>query len=224
MRPWRHYVFRTGVTTRTTWKFRVVAAVVLVLAVFLTRGLWGPQIARSLLCTEDLSSSDAILIENFDPGYPLFQSAAALQQKGLAPRIFVPVEALLDTGAENPFARGLADLMAQYARLQDWKAIPFKEIEPISLNAAAQIRDELLADHIRSVIVVTPGSRSRRSALVYRTVLGGAGIRVHCHPVYLKPPERWADTWHGMQDIAQQFLKLQYYRFYILPFFSRSPR
>jgi hypothetical protein len=31
-------------------------------------------------------------------------------------------------------------------------------------------------------------------------------------------PENWTGTWHGIQDVALQFLKLSYYRMYVLPF------
>jgi hypothetical protein len=43
------------------------------------------------------------------------------------------------------------------------------------------------------------------------------GIKVHCVPVFgQKSPANWTKTWHGIQDVTEQFLKLQYYRFYVL--------
>jgi hypothetical protein len=32
----------------------------------------------------------------------------------------------------------------------------------------------------------------------------------------------WAQSWHGIQGVSEQFLKLQYYRFYVLPFVARG--
>jgi len=32
----------------------------------------------------------------------------------------------------------------------------------------------------------------------------------------------WAQSWHGVEDVAEQWLKLQYYRLYVLPFKARS--
>jgi hypothetical protein len=56
--------------------------------------------------------------------------------------------------------------------------------------------------------------------LVYRAVLGKA-TQIHCVPVFGRTtPERWADTWHGIQQVTEEFVKLQYYRFYVLPFLS----
>ena len=65
--------------------------------------------------------------------------------------------------------------------------------------------------------MVTPGFRSQRSSLVYQAVLAPAGIAVYCVPVFgQKTPANWTETWHGIQEVAEQFLKLQYYRFYVL--------
>jgi hypothetical protein len=197
----------------------MAALVVVILTGVLTRGMWVSQIGRSLVCVDDLAPSDMILVENFDPNYLLFERAAALEMGGLAPTALVPVESSRDPGVANPVSRGVAELMARQARLRDWEIILLREAEPISLNAAAQIRERLTGEHVKSLIVVASGFRSRRSSLVYRAVLGDAGIQVHCVPVFgRKTIERWADTWHGVQEVATEFLKLQYYRFYVLPF------
>ena len=79
--------------------------------------------------------------------------------------------------------------------------------------------------HENGVIVVTPAFRSRRSVLVYRTVLRPAGIEVHCVPVVgTYRPDNWTSSWHGIQDVTEQFIKLQYYRFYVLPLGGRLRR
>jgi len=107
--------------------------------------------------------------------------------------------------------------MARVARLTNMQVIPIVETEPISLNSANQIRDFLLKERVRSVIVVTPGFRSRRSLLVYNTVFSPAQIAVGCVPVFgLRTMTNWTTTWHGLEDVALQFSKLQYYRLWVL--------
>jgi hypothetical protein len=32
--------------------------------------------------------------------------------------------------------------------------------------------------------------------------------------------ENWWDTWHGVQNVAEQWSKLQYYRLYVMPFIA----
>ena len=72
-------------------------------------------------------------------------------------------------------------------------------------------------------MLVTPGMRSRRSDLVYRSVLAPAGISVLCVPVFGRStPDNWWHTWHGIQEVLEQSGKLQYYRFYVLPFHRRG--
>jgi hypothetical protein len=115
--------------------------------------------------------------------------------------------------------------MARHARIPVWDTVPIAEIEPITLNAAFQLRDHLVQQQVKSVTVITSGFRSRRSALVYGTVFGRAGILVRCEPVIGRGlAEHWTATWHEIQTVVEEFLKLQYYRFYVIPFqSSRRP-
>jgi hypothetical protein len=216
---WQRHFFYTRTLVRTTWKLRLAVLAVVVLAAAATRGFWTAQLGRSLVCAEEVKPSDLILVENFDPDFLVFERAAALQAAGFAPKALVPVQALGNAGVPNLVSKGIAEVMAHHARLGPWEALPIREVEPITLNAAAQLRDHLVREHVRSLIVVTRAFRSRRSTLAYRVVLGPAGIQVHCVPVFgLKTPESWIETWHGVQEVSEGFVKLQYYRFYVLPF------
>jgi hypothetical protein len=180
------------------------------------------SVGQSLVCTEDLGQSDVILVENFNPNYLVFERAAVLQSAGLASRVLVPVQHSADPEVANAVSRGVAEVMAHQARLTAWEIILIGETEPVTLNAALQIRNRLAQDRVRSMIIVTPGFRSRRSALVYHAVLKDLDARVYCVPVFGRiTPERWTDTWHGIQQVTEEWLKLQYYRLYALPSFSR---
>ena len=169
-----------------------------------------------------MGRSDIILVDNVDPDYLLFERAATLRNAGLASRVLVPVQVSHESERANSVAIGIAELMARAAQVRAPEIMPIRASEPISLNAAYLIRDFLTREHLRIVIVVTPGFRSKRSSLIYHTVLPPAGITVHCLPVFDRTPANWTKTWHGIEDVAEQFLKLQYYRFYVLPFLSRS--
>jgi hypothetical protein len=69
------------------------------------------------------------------------------------------------------------------------------------------------------MLVVTLGFRSQRSSLVYHAVLGPAGITVSCVPLFgEKTPKNWTQTWHGIQDVTEQWLKLQHYCCLVKPF------
>jgi hypothetical protein len=218
----RHFVYRTE-CLKTTWTFRLAILIAVMVVASSTHGWWTPALARSLACREDMRASDVILVENFDPNYLLFERAAALEAAGLAARILVPTEASRqEPDGVNVVSRGVAEVMARVARVHNVTMMPMWGVEPITLNAAYQIRDFLAKEHLSSVIVIAPAFRSQRSSLVYGAVLRPAGIRVHCVPVLGEhTPENWTGTWHGIQDVAAQFIKLQFYRFYVLPM---SPR
>ena len=196
----------------------MVAFLLVLVAVAATRGFWTAQLASGLVCVRELAPSDVAVVENFDPRYILFERAQALEAAGLAGRTLVPVPTGPDGPVANPVSAGIARVMAQHARLQMWDLIPIREIEPISLNAAVQIRDRLTRDGVKSLILVTSGFRSRRSSLVYRSVFDATGLRVHCDPVFgATTVDTWSRSWHGIQEVTEEFLKLQFYRFYVLP-------
>ena len=185
----------------------------------MTSGWWTEAIGRSLVCEANPAPSDAILVENFDPDYLLFERARELRRAGLAARVLVPVWTDRGTQEPNDVSLGIVEVMARISRIGAIEIVPTREIEPITLNAARDLLRFLERERIRSVIVVTPLFRSRRSALVYGATLGRAGIAVRFEAVQGSVGlNNWTRTWHGIQDVAQQWLKLQYYRLYVLPF------
>jgi len=212
---WRRYFFCRRECLETTWKFRLALTTVFAT----TLALWIPNVGRELVCEQPLRPSDAILIENFDPNYLVFERAGDLRRAGMASKLLVPTEAGSEPGQSSLVSAGFVGVLSRAARLPEPpQMIPVGEVEPISLNAAYQIRSALQREHVRSVIVVTPGFRSRRSLLIYSTVFAEAGIATSCVPVFGQTtPETWTRTWHGIQDVGEQFVKLQYYEWYVLP-------
>jgi hypothetical protein len=201
---------------RIAWKLGLVA-VVLGLAAWISAPYWAAAIGGSLICVDDVAPSDAMLLENFDPNYLVFERAAELEKRGFARRAFVPVEVGSDSPA-NPVSAGIAEVMARQARLLSWEPVVITLSEPFSLNVALQMRTRLVRDKVRSVILIAPRFRSHRSSLVYRATLEPAGIVVRCVPVgHGSSPGGWTKTWHGVQVVVEELIKLAYYRFYVLP-------
>jgi len=212
---YRHFIYRKE-SWRTTWKLRLLVLLIVTVLVVVGRPYWTKLVADSLVCHQETPQSDALLLENFDPDYLVFEKAEWLKQTGVASRVFVP-SSVNEAGVSSSVEKGTVELLARIAGLRDYQTIPMRLVEPISLNAATQIRDALVRERIRSVVVVAPGFRSRRSALVYRTVLEPAGIRVGCYPVFgVTDPANWTRTWHGIQNVLEHFTKLQYYRLWVL--------
>lgn len=215
---WRRYVVRKDERLRTTWSFRLAVVACLFLLVWSTRQLWMPAVGRALVCDQGAEIGDAILVDNFETNYLLFERAAALRANGAGPRVWVPIDMYKDTEEPNVVSKEIAEMMARLARLHEPELINIRQVEPISINAAYQIRAVLQKEKVKTVVLVTPAFRSRRSALVYSAVFGEADIATHCVPVFgQQTPDTWSETWHGVLLVAEQHLKLQYYRFYVLP-------
>jgi hypothetical protein len=216
---WRRHFFYRKEVQKTTWKFRLLAAFIVLSLIWTARGLWASRLAAGLVCREDIPPrSDALLLENFEPSYLVYVRAAALLQSGAAPDALVPVLAGTDPETPRILTRKVSEMMAQMAGLERMTVVPIVEKEPITLNAAYQIRKALQARQVKSVTIVSPDFRSRRSFVVYNSVFAPAGIRVGCVPVFGRTtPDNWTRTWHGMQAVGLQFLKLQFYRFYVRP-------
>ena len=104
------------------------------------------------------------------------------------------------------------------AHIRNAEILPIRALEPITLNAFYEIRAFLAKEHLNSAILVTSGFLSRRSSIISEAVLAPAGINMSCEPVFTgASPKTWSHTWHGIQEVTEQFVKLQYYRYYVIP-------
>jgi hypothetical protein len=205
---------------KTTWAFRVVSIGLLCVLAYVTRPVWTRAVAESLVCSQahDVNSVDAAVIDDLDRDYLAFERARTLRQTGVTSRVLVPVDVLAN-GEPSPVSSTIVQDLARLARVGDIETVPVLATEPISLNVALHVRQFLTDKGIRSVAVVTPRFRSERSMLIYRAVLEAVGVAAYCVPVAgMRSPDTWTQSWHGVQDVALQFVKLQYYRFYVLPF------
>lgn len=209
---------REGVVT--TWRFRLVAGACAGLLAWGTRAFWIPQAGNALICAEDRRASDLIVVDNSNQNYHPFERAAELRRFGVASAVVVPATA----SGRNPevadmVAEGIVGVMARAARLSEFDVLPVTETEPITLNVAYQVADYATKRQVRSITVAVPAFRSRRTMLVYHTVMGPLGVTVRCVPAFGRTNvATWANSWHGIQDVGEQFAKLQYYRFWVLPF------
>lgn len=219
-RRWARYFVTRREVVKTTWVFKVTSIIAFVLLVHLTEPVWVPAVADSLVCGQSghPGRADAILIDDFELDYLLYERARLFQEAGVSSTVIAPVNVFAD-GSVSTVSEEMVDVLARFARVQDVRTVPVGTVEPISLNAAFRFKRFLQENGIRSVLVVSPAFRSERSMMIYRAVLEPAGVSVYCAPVFGDRTQgNWRRTWHGIQDVALQFVKLQYYRWYVLPF------
>src|SRR5712671_1063788 len=131
MTEWQRHFFYRKEVWKTTWTLRLSVVFFFVIAVLLMRSFLADRIGQSLVCRESADHSDALLVENFDAEYLVFERAAALRRAGVASRVLVPVWSGSDPTKTNSSSEGVVELYVRIARLSDFTAIPVEEREPI---------------------------------------------------------------------------------------------
>jgi hypothetical protein len=198
-------------------RWLAVAAVILALGIFATRDQWLRALGNSLVCEASVAPSDAILIENVETSYLLFEHAQRLEAQGVSSLVLVPVLGYHGGDPSGSVPMGFVDVVCGVSRLKNCTTFGVSEREPISLNVARRSVEQLRARGVRSVILVTEGFRSRRAAEIYLHVLKPLGIQVYMQPVFgHRTPDNWFRSWYGIQETGLQFAKLWYYRLAVL--------
>lgn len=107
--------------------------------------------------------------------------------------------------------------MIEVACLDRVWLLPIEESEPITLNTARQVSAFLQGTDVRSVLILTSGFKSKRISFIFSTILEQAGIATYCLPVWgAYGPENWTISWHGIQEVFLQRVKLGYYGLCVL--------
>jgi hypothetical protein len=216
-RDWRRLFWRRREVVRTTWLFRGLAVLVFALVLVAVHRPVLTALARSLVHQGPVAPSDAIVLENYDPDYLVFEMARNLRRDGLAPRVIVPCGTFGGPTNLNDVAQGFVEVMVRVSRMGEIELLPVEPDEPITLHTATAVAEYLAAQGITSVIVVSPLFRSRRSHLVYQSVLEPMDISLTCVPARsIHQPESWWLSTHGIQNVLLEFGKLWYYRLIVL--------
>ena len=139
------HIFIKKTVVRTRWSFRLAFLALLSLLLLLTGRFWLATVAESLVHSSELRPADAIIVENLETEYLLFEQAGRIQRKYAVSRVIVPILApasdLKHRAGSVPV--GLAEVMIRVAGIRNAELVPVQLEEPISLNAARQLLDYL---------------------------------------------------------------------------------
>ena len=157
---------------------------------------------------------DLILIDNLDTNYLLFEKARDLKRGGATALVLVPVAAGGNHPEEpNVVSQEITRVLLRLAHLESAEMIPVTQEEPITLNTARQVGNYLCGTGVKKVLILTSGFKSKRIHLIFKKVLSQAGIETYCLPVWgTHRPDNWTATWHGIQEVVLQAVKLGYYK------------
>lgn len=203
--------------TWRTWLAALMVVPALFGSLYLSRQHWMPLLLEALVHDGPIAPADALIVENYGQDYLVFEMAAELLREGYGKRVFAPAFIFRDPTEPSRVAGGFVEVMTRVARLPDVQVVPVREQEPITLSIARQLAEVLVREEVRSVIVIAPYLRSRRSNLVYQRVLEPLGIRVYCRPSRSsRRPDNWWHDLHGYQEVGLETLKYWYYRIWVL--------
>jgi uncharacterized SAM-binding protein YcdF (DUF218 family) len=172
-----------------------------------------------LILDHSLKKADLIVCT---PGPPLEQSltAAELYQRGLAPRLFIPLE---------PPPAGLDILRAQGGRYPETSDLFRETLKGLNVPESAcivgnravdsvweeaeELRKWVLRKEIRSMIIVTPPWSARRTYRVFKHILGNNEVEIMISPCRYSGFQ--ADNWWKRDrykgDVIIEYQKLTYY-------------
>ena len=166
----------------------------------------------------DEAPSDAILVDNVEYNYLLFERAQELRARGLASTVLVPILGADSDAEPTEVSLGFVDVMCRTARISNCITFNVPSVEPFSLNLARHTAQELQARGIRSVLLVTDGFRSRRDFDLYAAVLGPLKLPFTVsRSSGTALPLNWFESSHGIQEVGLQLMKLWYYRVIVMP-------
>jgi len=217
LKSWHRYFFYRKQVTKTTWRFRIAALLLMTVAFYVTGPKWLPLIGESLVCRGQPNPADVIVIDNLESDYLAFELAGQLVSEGLSRHVLIPIQVGRNGRDPNLVSRRFVEVMSEVAGLKTPEVVGVRHTEPFSLNVAKQVRERLRGSSVESILVVSPLFRSKRTGLIYQSVFGPVGIKVYCVPTrQSRNQSNWWKTSHGVQNVALEFMKLQYYRFLVL--------
>jgi len=172
-----------------------------------------------LILDHPLKKADLIVCT---PGPPLDQAltAAELYRKGLAPRIFIPrepppagLDILKEEGGRFPEAGDLfMETLKQLKVPESARTVSTRSIDSVR-EAAEALQQRVLQKEIRSMIIVTPPHRARRTYRVFKNALDGNEVDIMISPSRYSGFQ--ADTWwrsdRYRSEVIMEYQKLIYY-------------
>lgn len=178
------------------------------------------RVGRYLVVDQALEKADVIVCLM---GRPVERGleAAKIYQSGFAPKIFVPREelpaaysVLSKDGIHFPESRDLLLMVLQGSGVPKEDCTPGDEFVSSTLEEAQVVRELVLEEGYRSLILVTSPTHSRRAWLIFQKAFEKDDIRIivkSSRYADFKPEDWWKKEKH-LQEVVLEYQKLAYYR------------
>jgi uncharacterized SAM-binding protein YcdF (DUF218 family) len=179
---------------------------ILLVAAPLTWSGWGPWIAQFLIVNELPVRSDLIVIPSGSDDGGRIRHGVALYRQGFAPKILL-------SGSSYLYRETGIDLMKAYALSL---GVPEKDIwsdhdSGSTVENAIYARDIAVKNRVRSVLIATSPTHSRRTRTVFRDVFPKEiRMTVSCSPSAFDVRTWWKTFWMAREVSYEYFVLLWY--------------
>lgn len=180
----------------THWPGCLTLGVILVVSVILVTWAMGAFLVES----DALRPVDALVVLSGNDDR--IAQAAQLKKAGLASWVI-----LTQASETSP------DLAARQLDVPGEMLLIAPGIVTSTYEEALTVRQVMTQRNLTTCIVVTDPFHTQRARLIFREVLGQAGISVWVYPVqdHWYRPATWWTNWEGIQVTVQEYLKLLAY-------------
>jgi len=145
---------------------------------------------------------------------------AEIYRKGLSPRIFVAPEEkpdgfdqLVREGIEYPQSIDLLIMLLRKLGIPESAIYVGRRPVTSTLDEAKLVREFVIREKVRSLILVTSPTHSRRVFLIFRNVLEDQGVLLQMVPTPYSRfrPETWWESRKYVREVILEYQKLLFY-------------
>jgi hypothetical protein len=206
---------------------RIFALIFIVGLIYFLAGNWLLQSFHSILVAEDKIQGqyDAAVIECWTkPQSTMIKIADSLFQKKLVKDIYIThfkyEPGKFYAGGEVPKYIDKIINLYIYEYSPDtslFKKIPIEPKDPITFNLASQVFQHLKSKGYKRIILISESYHSYRSKLAFEKAFENSGVQIATIPAELGiTKETWWNTDSGLSTTFSEFIKLIYYRLFVL--------
>ena len=206
---------------------KIFTFIIILSLIYFFTGNWLLKSFHSLLVADDKIQGqyDAAILECWiRPQSTIIKIADSLYHKNLVKDIYIThfkyEPGKFYAGGEVPkYIDQIINLYVyEYSRdTSVFKKLLIEPRDPITLNLAKQVFENLKSRDYRRIILISESYHSYRSKLAFEKAFENSGIQISTIPAELGiTKENWWKTDSGLSTTFSELIKLIYYRFFVL--------
>lgn len=204
-------------------KRKIFITVLICIFILATHTIWLPIPAKILLVKDNIKKADCIVDLSGDWEFSRERRAIQLYKEGFANKIIRILE------AKNKMYNTVSILLNLNLSQKDYYKKYFEhlgvpedalifgdEVATSTFDEFKTIRDVILKNDFKSVIVVTSDYHMRRALMTAKWIFGSKGIKIYNAAVYSEyfNPDRWWLNEDDIKGVVIEYLSIAFYLTY----------